>query len=108
MRELISTSASAAGIVVLLFAGAWAQSTLAPSPSAAHGALHGPHAILPHCRQPSPAAQTIRVTGVSARVDIIEGVASTQLEIELQNPTPGRLEAEVLVPVPDGAGVKSF
>jgi len=108
MRELISTSASAAGIVVLLLAGAWAQSSLSPSPSAAHGALHGPHAILPHCRQPSPAAQTIRVAGVSARVDIVEGVASTQLEIELQNPTSGRLEAEVLVPVPDGAGVKSF
>ena len=107
MRELISSAASSAGIVVLLFAGAWAQSSLTPSP-AGHAAFHGPQAILPHCRQPAPAAPAIRVVGVSARVDIVDRVASTQLELELQNPTSGRLEAEVLVPVPDGASVKSF
>jgi Ca-activated chloride channel family protein len=107
MRELISSAASSAGIVVLLFAGAWAQSSLTPS-SAGHATLHGPQSILPHCRQPAPVVPAIRVVGVSARVDIVDRVASTQLELELQNPTSGRLEAEVLVPVPDGASVKSF
>jgi Ca-activated chloride channel family protein len=108
MRELISTSASAAAIVVLLFAGARAQSIISSSPAASSSAHHGPHAVLPHCRQPAASAQTIRVVSVAARVDIVERVASTTLDIELRNPTSGRLEAEVLVPVPDGATVKSF
>ena len=40
---------------------------------------------------------------------VIRGqVATTTVEIQLRNPSPGRLEAELLMPVPDGAMVRGF
>jgi Ca-activated chloride channel family protein len=48
------------------------------------------------------------ITGVKANVVIVEQVATTTLIISLQNPGNRRLEAEMIVPVPDGAAVKGF
>jgi Ca-activated chloride channel family protein len=40
---------------------------------------------------------------------VIRGqVATTTVEIQVRNPSPGRLEAELLMPVPDGAIVRGF
>ncbi|GAF69873.1 unnamed protein product, partial [marine sediment metagenome] len=48
------------------------------------------------------------ITGVKVGVVILEQTATTTMEISLRNPTNARLEAELLVPVPEGAAVRSF
>ena len=53
-------------------------------------------------------ARSVQVTKVAAAVDIVEQVATTTMDIHLRNPAAARLEAELLVPVPDGAVVRSF
>ena len=53
-------------------------------------------------------ARTIEITGVEAGVVIIEQSATTTIDINLKNLTGSRQEAEVLLPVPPGAVVRSF
>ena len=53
-------------------------------------------------------AQAIQISDVSADVRILQQVATTTLEIGLANPGDRQQEAEMLVPVPDGAVVRSF
>src|SRR5438128_279272 len=53
-------------------------------------------------------AQAIQISDVSADVRILQQVATTTLEIGLANPSERQQEAEMLVPVPDGAVVRSF
>jgi Ca-activated chloride channel homolog len=53
-------------------------------------------------------AQPIQISDVSADVRILQQVATTTLEIGLTNPSERQQEAEMLVPVPDGAVVRSF
>lgn len=55
-----------------------------------------------------PQAQPIQISDVSADVHILQQVATTVLEIGLANPSDRQQEAEMLVPVPDGAVVRSF
>jgi len=63
-------------------------------------------------REAAPATQPARVavaiTQVAAGVVIIEQAATTTLDISLRNTTPSRQEAELVVPVPDGAVVRGF
>jgi Ca-activated chloride channel family protein len=54
-------------------------------------------------RQPA-----VRIEQVRAGVVIRGQVATTLVEVRLRNPGPGRLEAELLLPVPDGAIVRGF
>lgn len=53
-------------------------------------------------------AQPIQISDVAADVRILQQVATTTLEIGLANPSDSQQEAEMLVPVPDGAVVRSF
>lgn len=50
----------------------------------------------------------IKIAGVNVGVVIVEQVATTTMDIQLTNPSGSRLEAELLVPVPDGAVVRGF
>jgi Ca-activated chloride channel family protein len=50
----------------------------------------------------------IRITDVEALVDILETTATTTIEIGLENTSGQRQEAELVVPVPDGAVVRGF
>ena len=50
----------------------------------------------------------VQITGVKVGVVILEQAATTTMDIELKNPTGSRLEAELLVPVPEGAAVRGF
>ena len=50
----------------------------------------------------------IEITDVSVLVDILESTATTTIEIRLQNTSNSRQEAELIVPVPDGAVVRGF
>ena len=53
-------------------------------------------------------APALQITGVTVGVVIREHVATTMMEIRLRNPSGARQEAELLVPVPDGAAVRGF
>jgi Ca-activated chloride channel family protein len=66
--------------------------------------------VIPQARTVSLAPQPaqVRISRVDARVEIIEQTSATTLSISLENPSNQRLEAELLVPVPDQAAVRSF
>ncbi len=50
----------------------------------------------------------VQITEVNVNVAILEQAATTTMDIGLNNPTHARLEAELIVPVPDGAVVRGF
>ncbi len=52
--------------------------------------------------------ESVQIERVDAAVTVVEQVATTTLDISLKNPTARRLEAEVILPVPDGAAVRGF
>jgi len=53
-------------------------------------------------------AGAVEITGVDVGVGVVEQVATTTMDISLRNPTGRRIEAELLVPVPQGAVVRGF
>ena len=52
--------------------------------------------------------QGIEIESVQARVSILDGTATTTLDIALGNPSARRVEAVLLLPVPAGAVVSAF
>ena len=56
----------------------------------------------------SATESTVEIERVDATVTIVEQVATTTLDISLRNPTSRRLEAEVILPVPEGVAVRGF
>lgn len=52
--------------------------------------------------------QQVQISGVTAEVRILQQVATTTMDVALDNPTRQIQEAEMLIPVPDGAVVRSF
>jgi len=50
----------------------------------------------------------IEITRVDVSIDMVETMATTTVEIHLENKTHRRQEAELIVPVPDGAVVRGF
>jgi len=50
----------------------------------------------------------IEITEINARIDILESTATTTIEIRLTNTTSRRQEAELIVPVCEGAVVRGF
>ena len=56
----------------------------------------------------APRAAAVQITGVKVGVVIVQQAATTTMDISLRNPGPRREEAELLVPVPDGAAVRGF
>jgi len=66
--------------------------------------------IIPQSRAYSlrPHAQLIQITEVAANVRIVHQVATTTLDIGLRNPSAQQQEAEMLVPVPEGAVLRGF
>lgn len=92
------------GLVLLL--ATWATDAHAQSASAR---IWSDHVIVPQARayamNRSPAMQ---ITGVTVGVVVRDQLATTIMEIRLRNPGGRREEAELLLPVPDGAVVKGF
>jgi Ca-activated chloride channel homolog len=75
----------------------------------AQGRPWSSHLVVPQARSYAPArSPALEITGVSAGVVIRDRVATTMMEIQLRNPGGARQEAELLVPVPDGAVVRGF
>ncbi len=50
----------------------------------------------------------IEITRVNVGVVIVEQTATTTMDIDLRNPSSLRTEAELVVPLPEGASVRSF
>src|SRR5687768_5105691 len=73
-------------------------------------AFHAAHLIVPQSRSYSLSGQRqqVQITEVAAEVRILEQVATTTMDVGLTNPTRQIQEAEMLIPVPDGAVVRSF
>jgi Ca-activated chloride channel family protein len=70
-----------------------------------------PNIIVPQSRRRAFAperAGAVEIVDISVRVDVLESTATTSIEIKLQNTTNRRQEAELIVPVPDGAVVRGF
>lgn len=85
---------------------------ISPSSSAQTNTFH-PHAanlIIPQSRAFAMRAQRdpVQITEVVADVRIVQQVATTTLEVGLNNPASRQQEAEMLVPVPDGAVIRGF
>jgi len=65
--------------------------------------------IVPQARSYAMGRQAAaRIEQVRAGVVVRGQVATTLLEVQLRNPGAGRIEAELLLPVPDGAVVRGF
>lgn len=58
----------------------------------------------PRRRPPQP----VQLTSVSTQVTITDQVASTTMVLSVHNPGGGQQEAQILVPVPEGATIRSF
>jgi Ca-activated chloride channel family protein len=88
--------------------------TLAPQAGRAQlitpsGRPVAPCVVVPQARVYTPHHPgTVSITSVVARVNILEQVATTTLDVHLENSTSQQLEAELLVPVPEDAVVKGF
>lgn len=68
-----------------------------------------PNVIVPQSRSFAMGrAAVAEIRQVRVGVDILEQVATTTMDIHLRNPSGARIEAELVVPVPDGAAVRSF
>ena len=72
--------------------------------------FHAANVIVPQSRSYSLSGplQQVQITEVAAEVRILEQVATTTMDVGLTNPTSQIQEAEMLIPVPDGAVVRSF
>ena len=68
--------------------------------------------IVPQARsavwRPGNPAGQVQITEVNVGVEIVEQVATTTMDISLSNPSGARLEAEMVVPVPDQAVLRGF
>ena len=65
--------------------------------------------VMPQSRAfSSQSRQAVEITGVKVGVVIVEQAATTTMDVELKNPSGSRQEAELLVPVPEGAAVRGF
>ncbi|MBS0197137.1 MAG: VWA domain-containing protein [Planctomycetes bacterium] len=98
MRILSIIAASLVGVGT-----AWAQVTPMPPPR--------PQLILPqqhHRPVWSPRGEAVVLSDVAARVEIVDQVATTELEMTIRNPSGRPQEAVLVFPVADGVAVRSL
>jgi Ca-activated chloride channel family protein len=83
--------------------------TFSHSHAHTHAHILSSHLVIPQARAMTASmAATVTITEVQAAVDIVEQVATTTLDISLTNTTGQRLEAQMVVPVPDKAALRGF
>ncbi|MHC4942810.1 MAG: VIT domain-containing protein [Planctomycetota bacterium] len=106
MKSLLRSYSKIGTFLLLLFGvlahGALGQSLRIDRPLASH-------VVVPQSRAFSMnRGSSLQITAVHVDAKIVEQAATTTMDIMMQNPTSSRLEAELLVPVPDGAVVQGF
>ena len=55
-----------------------------------------------------PDAALVEIAAVDAVISVVDQVATTTIELDLRNPGARPAEAEVMMPVPDGAAIRGF
>ena len=112
MRNLTLTLIVVLGLTLLAItiAGTTTHSQEITGPSATVFHSSATNLIVPQSRSYSLSGlkQQVEITGVAAEVRILEQVATTIMDVGLANPTKQVQEAEMLIPVPEGAVVRSF
>jgi Ca-activated chloride channel homolog len=113
--DLFRLLAIASAVVTAILPGASKAKAAAPNPVDSPVYLHAmaSHIMVPQARglaMPGHGHSTTAVTvrEVSVSVDIVEQVATTTLDISFTNTTGRRLEAQMIVPVPDKAALRGF
>jgi len=102
-----------AAAVVLWFPG-YTSAQVSHTHQLAHTHVHvrafSSNVIVPQSRsfRVDRSKQAVEITGVKVGVVVMEQAATTTMDIDLKNPTGARQEAELLVPVPEGAAVRGF
>ena len=98
----------ASAALILAFPPLLAQVTISTS---THVRLPASQIIVPQTRMFAPAMAVsgrVEVSEVDVRVAIAEQVATTTMDFNLSNTSERQLEAQMLVPVPDGAVLRGF
>jgi Ca-activated chloride channel homolog len=70
-----------------------------------------PNVIIPYYRPRSFSSERpgqVEISNINARIDIVESTATTTVEVKLLNNSRVRQEAELMMPVPDGAVIRGF
>ena len=115
MRRLTLTTASVLSIILAvcgLLTPASRSQEITSSSSSSATVFHttASNLIIPQARVYALHAQSeeIQITEVAADVRILQQVATTTMDVGLKNASDRQQEAEMLVPVPDGAVVRAF
>ena len=116
MRRLFPVTATLLVAVVAVCSLVTQRATtqeIAPSQPVGPTAAFHPMAaniIIPQSRAYSmrPHAQQIQIGDVSAEIRIVHQVATTTLDVGINNPSAQQQEAEMLIPVPEGAVLRGF
>ena len=103
MKATFRLMAVSLGLGVFLAPGALAQSGARPAhPLAAN-------VIVPQARAfNTNSDQAVEITEINVGVVIVEQVATTTMDISLHNPAPRPTDAELVVPVSEGAVLRGF
>jgi Ca-activated chloride channel homolog len=102
VRSILSGRSPLALVLIAVLASSVRSQEVAPVTWASN-------VVVPQSRGYAMGLQAaVRIEQVRAGVVIRGQVATTLMEIQLRNPGRDRLEAELLVPVPDGAVVRGF
>ena len=105
MNDPIKKIGITGAVLALGLFGAKSASALG---SVAHVHTHA-HAVVPVSRSfVAPGTRTVTVTGVDARINIQDRLATTTIDVALHNSHSRQLEAELLMPVPDGSVLRGF
>ncbi|MFK7961899.1 MAG: VIT domain-containing protein, partial [Phycisphaerales bacterium] len=111
-RPKIALAGVAAAAVLALGSSGLAQSrttpagTIAPAPPAADS-VPAVWTVVPQRPIPRQAAG-VRVSDITVDVEINGPVAVTRMRVGLMNPSARPVEAELVLPVPDGSAIRSF
>ena len=116
MRRLFPVTATLFVVVVAVCSLITQRATtqeIAPSHPVGPTAAYHPMAanlIIPQSRAYSmrPTKHQIQISDVSAEIRIVHQVATTTLDVGINNPGSQQQEAEMLIPVPDGAVLRGF
>jgi len=110
MRRLLSSLLLLAGSVSLAIA---AQPTTITIPPGSNVDIRVSNIIVPQASRGRaitirPGTTAVEIASVDANIDLVESVATTTLRMTVKNPASNIQEAEMLIPVPPGAAIRSF
>ncbi len=112
MRRLLASIVLAAGSVSLAIAAQPAATTITVPPGSTVD-IRVANVIVPQAARGRaitirPNTTAVEIASVDATVDLRESVSTTTLRMTVKNPASSVQQAEMLIPVPHGAAIRSF